>query len=37
MTAMNFWLAVRLLKDAALVFGGVAAIVVIYRKFKRVG
>ncbi len=37
MAGMNFWLIIRLLKDAVLIIGGVAAIVVIYRKAKHVG
>jgi hypothetical protein len=37
MAGMNFWLVIRLLKDAVLIIGGVAAIVVIYRKAKRLG
>jgi hypothetical protein len=34
MDGMNHWLVVRLIKDAALGFAIIAAIVVIYRKFK---
>jgi putative cell wall-binding protein len=35
MIGMSFWLIIRLLKDAVLIVGGVAAIVLIYRKAKR--
>ncbi len=37
MAGMTHWLVVRLLKDAALGFAIIAAIVIIYRKFKRLG
>ncbi len=37
MSGMTHWLVVRLMKDAVLGFAIVAAIVIIYRKIKRVG
>ena len=35
MAGMNFWHIIRLLKDAVLIFWGVAASVVIYRMIKK--